>query len=66
MPARRAFEFVQDRSPLVPEPAHVERVMPDYTWPQHMPLEQLRRAVVREIKEAAEMAAEAIPAWRAA
>lgn len=51
--------FVRDRA----DPMHVERVLPDYTWPQRMPLEQLRRQIAREMKEAAELARALFPQW---
>jgi hypothetical protein len=31
---------------------HVQRVMPDYTWPWRMPLDALRRLVERESRQA--------------
>lgn len=42
------------------------RVLPDYTWPQRMPLEVLRRQVADEFKRAAELAAQVFPAWNKA
>lgn len=58
MPFRHAFEFERRQEP------RAERPLPDYTWPQRMPIEQLRRTVERELNEAAEMAAQVLPHWR--
>jgi hypothetical protein len=46
------------------DPVHVERALPDYSWPLHIPLEALRRMVALELAEAAEMAAASFPSWR--
>ncbi len=35
---------------------HVERVLPDYTWPQRVPLDILRRQIERESREAMQLA----------
>lgn len=40
----------------VGDPVHVDRVLPDYTWPWRVPLEQLRRLVDRESAAAVQMA----------
>jgi hypothetical protein len=48
----------------VGDPVHVERVLPDYSWPLHIPLEALRRMVALELAEAADLAAASFPSWR--
>jgi hypothetical protein len=35
---------------------HVERELPDYTWPIRLPLDVLRRLIERESREAIEQA----------
>jgi hypothetical protein len=52
MPARRGVVADHEAMENAIDPLHVERVLPDYTWPWRMPLDALRRLVERESQRA--------------
>jgi hypothetical protein len=52
MPARRGVVADHEAMENAIDPLHVERVLPDYTWPWRMPLDALRRMIERESQRA--------------
>jgi hypothetical protein len=63
MPAARAVEFAHRTRTSAMEEMRAERVLPDYTWPQRMPIEVLRRIVTEEARRAAELVRQTFPTW---